>query len=110
MARYHGYVGYAMDVEAYPGVWEEKIIEHEYFGDVLKNRVNMTQSSLVTGNNNIHPKVSINNTISIIGDPFAYGHVYEMRYVTYLGTKWMITSVEVERPRLILTLGGVYNG
>ena len=103
MARYHGYVGYAIDVEAYPGVWEERISEHEYFGDVLKNRINMQQGSVVNA------KITISNSISIIADPFAFEHVYAMRYVTYLGKKLSIVNVSIERPRLILTLGGLYN-
>lgn len=103
MARYHGYVGYAIDVEAYPGVWEERISEHEYFGDVLKNRINMQQGNVVNA------KITISNSISIIADPFAFEHVYAMRYVTYLGKKWSIVNVSIERPRLILTLGGLYN-
>ena len=103
MARYHGYVGYAIDVEAYPGVWEEQISEHEYFGDVLKNRINMQQGSVVNA------KITISNSISIIADPFAFEHVYAMRYVTYLDKKWSIVNVSIERPRLILTLGGLYN-
>ena len=103
MARYHGYVGYAIDVEAYPGVWEEQISEHEYFGDVLKNRINMQQGRVVNA------KITISNSISIIADPFAFEHVYAMRYVTYLGKKWSIVNVSIERPRLILTLGGLYN-
>lgn len=103
MARYHGYVGYAIDVEAYPGVWEEQISEHEYFGDVVKNRMNIQQ------NGNINAKITISNSISIIGDPFAYEHVYAMRYVTYLNKKWTITNIDIQRPRLILTIGGLYN-
>ena len=103
MARYHGYVGYAIDVEAYPGVWEEQISEQEYFGDVLKNRINMQQGNVVNA------KITISNSISIIADPFAFEHVYAMRYVTYLGKKWSIVNVSIERPRLILTLGGLYN-
>lgn len=107
MARYHGYVGYAIDVEAYPGVWEEQISEHEYFGDVLKNRINMQEG--IVRDNLINPKITISNSISIIADPFAFEHVYAMRYVTYLGKKWCIVNVSIERPRLILTLGGLYN-
>ena len=103
MARYHGYVGYAIDVEAYPGVWEEQISEHEYFGDVLKNRINIQQNS------NVNAKITISNSISIIADPFAYEHVYAMRYVTYLNKKWTITNIDIQRPRLILTIGGLYN-
>lgn len=104
MAKYHGYVGYAIDVEAYPGVWEEQITEHEYFGDVIKNRANIQQGATING------QISINNNISIVGDPFAYENFYSMRYITYLGKKWTITNVEIERPRLILTIGGMYNG
>ena len=103
MARYHGYVGYAIDVEAYPGVWEEQISEHEYFGDVIKNRMNIQQ------NGNVNAKITISNSISIIGDTFAYEHVYAMRYVTYLNKKWTITNIDIQRPRLILTIGGLYN-
>lgn len=103
MARYHGYVGYAVDVEAYPGVWEQQISEHEYFGDVIKNRINMQQGSVVNA------KITISNSISIIADPFAYEHVYAMRYVTYLNKKWTITNIDIQRPRLILTIGGLYN-
>lgn len=104
MTKYHGYVGYALDVEAYPGVWEEQITEHEYFGDVIRNKVSMQQ------NNVVNAGITINNSISIIGDPFAYDNFYAIRYATYLGKKWTVTSVEVSRPRLILTLGGVFNG
>lgn len=104
MTKYHGYVGYAVDVEAYPGVWEEQITEHEYFGDVIKNKMSMQQNSSVNAG------ITINNSISIVGDPFAYDHFYAIRYATYLGKKWTVTSVEINRPRLILTLGGVFNG
>ena len=104
MTKYHGYVGYAVDVQAYPGVWEEQITEHEYFGDVIKNRMNIQQTATVNAG------ISISNSISIIGDPFAYDNFYAIRYVTYLGKKWTVTSIEINRPRLILTLGGLYNG
>ena len=104
MTKYHGYVGYAVDVEAYPGVWEEQITEHEYFGDVIKNRMNVQQTTTVNAG------ITISNSISIIGDPFAYDNFYAIRYVTYLGKKWSVTSIEINRPRLILTLGGIYNG
>lgn len=103
MARYHGYVGYGVDVETYPGVWEQQIVERRYFGDVVKNRLNVQQ------NNNINPTLTISNSISIVADPFAYENIYAIRYVTYLNKKWMVSSVSIERPRLILTLGGLYN-
>jgi hypothetical protein len=32
-----------------------------------------------------------------------------MRWLEWKGTKWKVTSVEIERPRMILTIGDVYN-
>ena len=104
MARYHGYVGYGVDTETYPGVWQEVITEHEYFGDVIKNRINVQQD------NSVNAGIKINSNISIIGDPFAYDNLYAIRYVTYLGKKWNVTSIDIERPRLVLSIGGIYNG
>lgn len=104
MAKYHGYVGYAIEVEAYPGVWEPQLIEHEYFGDVVKNRLNVQQGQAV------NPTLTLSNSISIIADAFAYENFYAIRYVTYLGKKWSVTGIEIERPRILLTIGGIYNG
>lgn len=104
MSKYHGYIGYADTAETYPGVWEEQIVEREYYGDVIKNRANIQQNADING------KITISNNISIIGDPFAHEHFYSMRYITYLGKRWCITNIEIEYPRIALTIGGLYNG
>lgn len=103
MAKYHGHVGYGVDMETTPGIWEEVLTEHEYYGEVVKNKTNIITSDTINSG------ISINNTISIIADPFAFENFYNMRYVTYLNKKWNITSIEIERPRIKLTLGGLYN-
>ena len=54
--------------------------------------------------------INVANEISIVADPFANQNFHTMLYVEFMGTKWKITNVEVKRPRLTLTLGGVYNG
>ena len=46
---------------------------------------------------------------SIIADPFAYQNFHAMRYIEWMGAKWKITKVNVQSPRLILSVGGVYN-
>lgn len=104
MAKYHGYIGYGVDTETYPGVWEDVITERDYTGDVLKNRTNIQQNATVSAS------LTLNNYFSIIGDEFAFDNVYSIRYVTYLNKKFKVTGVEIERPRLILTVGGLYNG
>lgn len=104
MARYSGSVGYAVDIETFPGVWDAQIVEHKYYGDVVKNKLSVQQSTTV------NPTLTISNSISIVADAFAFNNYYAIRYITYLGKKWKVTSIEIERPRLILTLGGIYNG
>lgn len=104
MAKFYGIVGYAATGETVDGVWKENpIMERPYFGDVVRN-YKRSQSG-----GNLNDDVSLSNEISIVADPFAYQHCYAIRYVDYMGVRWKVESVEVERPRLILSLGGVYN-
>lgn len=104
MAKFYGKIGYAETVETAPGVWQEQITERDYFGDLNRN-TRTAQSS-----NQLNDNINISNEISILADPFANQNFHLMRYVEYMGTKWKITNVEVQYPRLILTVGGVYNG
>lgn len=104
MAKYYGAIGYAKDVQTAPGVWSQEIEEHFYRGDVLRNNRRWENGQQLNDN------LNINNYISIVGDQYAYDHVFAMRYVHWMGTRWKITNVEVQRPRLLLTIGGVYNG
>lgn len=104
MAKFYGKIGYAETVETAPGVWQEQITERDYFGDLNRN-IRTAQSS-----NQLNDNINISNEISILADPFANQNFHLMRYVEYMGTKWKITNVEVQYPRLILTVGGVYNG
>ena len=104
MAKFYGKIGYAETLETSPGVWQEQITERDYFGDLNRN-TRTAQSS-----NQLNDNINISNEISILADPFANQNFHLMRYVEYMGTKWKVTSVEVQYPRLILTVGGVYNG
>lgn len=104
MAKYYGVIGYAATVQTEPGIYEEQIIETEYMGDVLRNTRRLREGS------KINDDITISNQISIIADPYASNNFHAMRYVTFMGAKWKISDVEVQYPRLILTLGGLYNG
>lgn len=103
MAKFYGPIGYAQSAEIRPGVWEDVITERYYFGDVIRNTRRLQSGDRVNDN------IEISNEISILADPFANGNFHAMRYVRFMGTKWKITNVEVSYPRLILTIGGVYN-
>lgn len=104
MAKYCGMIGYAGLVEIEPGIWEDGITEREAIGDMLSNYRSLDNSG------DINDNINIANKISIVADPYAINNFHSMRYATYMGAKWKIKNVEVNHPRLILTLGGVYNG
>jgi hypothetical protein len=104
MAKWYGKIGYAETAEVRPGVFKEQITEREYFGDVLQNTRRLQTSDKVNDD------INVSNRISIIADPFANENFHSMRYLSFMGTKWKVATVEVSYPRLILTLGGVYNG
>ena len=104
MAKYYGCIGFAITEETRPGVWEEVITEKTYFGDLIRNTKRYQVSE------GLNDDINIANEISIIADPFANENFHAMRYVEFMGTKWKINSVEVQYPRLILSIGGVYNG
>ena len=104
MAKWYGKVGYAITNEVEPGVWENKITEREHYGDAISNRFNHQN------NNNVNDGIRLSNIISIIADPFANQHCSDMVYVEYMGAKWKIESFEPQFPRILSTIGGVYNG
>jgi len=104
MARYYGKVGYGTSVETKPGIWNNVIVEKQYFGDVIRNIRQLREGERVNGD------LSMNNSISIVADAYANANFMNIRYVEWVGTLWTVSDVEVRSPRLLLTLGGVYNG
>ena len=103
MAKWYGTIGYGVTEETSPSVWTETITERNYYGDLLQN------SRRLQTTDKVNDDIQITNQISIVCDPYAYENFHSMRYATFMGTKWKITDVEVAFPRMILTLGGVYN-
>lgn len=104
MAKFFGKIGFETTVETSQDIYEESIIEKDYYGDVIRNR------RLLQSNSKINEDINISNQISIVADPFANNNFHSMRYVEWMGSKWKITDVEVQYPRLILSIGGLYNG
>lgn len=102
MAKYFGKIGFAKNKKV-AGVVTEEIAEREYYGDLNRN------TRRLQSGDKVNDDIDISNEISIVADPYAVQNFHTMRYATYMGAKWKISSVEVQFPRLILTLGGVYN-
>ena len=103
MGKYCGVIGYGVSLETKPGVWKNEITERTICGDVIKN------SRRLDANENLNDNIVVSNRISFLADPYACQNFHLIKYVSYMGTLWKVTTVEEEYPRLILTLGGVYN-
>lgn len=103
MAKWYGMIGYGRTVETSPSVFNEEVIERPYYGDIGRDTRRLQTSDKVNDD------IVISNQLSIVSDPYACDNFHSMRYATYLGTKWKITDVEVQFPRLILSLGSEYN-
>lgn len=104
MAKYYGEIGYGEAVEISPGVWQDTMVELPYYGDVIRNTRRLNDGEY------LNDDLSVSNSISIVADAYANLHFFAMRYIRWAGTLWKVSDVEVQSPRLILRLGGVYNG
>ena len=104
MAKYFGSIGYAETTETSPGIVKEQIVSRDYYGDVIRNNRRLENSDKVNDD------INITNQISIVSDPYAIDNFWKIRYATFMGQKWKVKDVNVEFPRLILTLGGLYHG
>lgn len=106
MAKFHGKIGFALDVESPPesGIWVKSITEREYYGDVIKESRQFTNASQVNDN------LTLSNRVSIISDAFANANLVSLAYVVVNGVYWKVSNIDINRPRLVLSFGGVYNG
>ena len=104
MAKFYGKVGFISYEEDEGGVYKEKRSERYYRGDII--RISRRYESA----DKLNDDLTLGNEISILADGFAIENFQSLRYVNYLGANWKITSATVERPRIILQIGGVYNG
>jgi hypothetical protein len=106
MARFFGEVGYGDSVETpiNSGVWVDVITEFPYQGDVIRNTRKLEEGESVNAD------ITVGNSISVVADEYAFEHFFKIKYVRWAGVLWTVTMVEVRSPRLILSLGSVYNG
>ena len=104
MAKFYGPIGYGSSTETAPGVYVDVVTEKNYYGDVISHNRGLQDGEGLNSN------IVVNNTISIVADEFMYANYFAIRYIRWNGVLWTVTKVEVKRPRLILSLGEVYNG
>jgi len=103
MAKYAGNVGYVIPKNTSPGVWTPQVTTKFMRGDVLNL---VTRSSDYS---KINEDISLTHRISIVADAFAFDNFMHIRFIEWKGVKWKVNSAEINRPRIILNIGGVYN-
>lgn len=102
--RFYGPIGYFNTVETSPGVWEKIITEVYAYGDVKRN------SRGLSSGEEVNSDLTVGNSISIVADEYANEHFHAIQYLKWQGALWTVSNVLAEPPRLILRLGGLYNG
>lgn len=110
MERFYGEVGYVMTKEVRPGVYEEQREERYYYGNVKKMYLRWGGDNRSADSGSVNEDITPTNQINILADDFAFKNVGAIRYVKWMGVYWKVTNFEISHPRILLTLGGVYNG
>lgn len=108
MAKFSGVIAFATSVEVTPGVWDDQIVERHYRGDILQNTRRWDIITRQSGQQ-INDDFKVSNLISVLADTYCYHNIPNIKYITWLGVKWKVTKADVDRPRIIFTIGDVYN-
>lgn len=104
MARYSGEIGYGVPTMTSPGVYDDLITERHYYGDVRQS------FNKFRGSDSVNENARLQNIIEILADEYVWSNIDQIRYVKWNGIRWKVSGIEVKRPRLVLTVGEVYNG
>jgi hypothetical protein len=105
MTKWFGKVGYSETVETAPGVWIPQDTVREYYGDIKRNTTRWAGNS-----DSANDDLTVSTQISIMADPFAIEKFYSMKWIEFMGVKWKVIIADPQPPRILITLGGVWNG
>lgn len=101
--KYYGNLGFVEYEETAPGVFKETIKEYSYYGDTVRAISHWQGAEKVTDD------VKLNNQISVVLDPYALENYANLRYISFMNSKWEVSAVEIQYPRLIVSFGGLYH-
>ena len=100
--KWYGEIAFSGQVETEPDSFEERLIKKKFMGDMLRSH-NINDS-----NTNINIDVSLSNQLSVLLDPFLQNNFHKIVYVEFMGTKWTVSSVDIQDRRLLITFGKLY--
>lgn len=103
--KFSGKAGFRIDdVEIEPGVYKPQVVVKAIKGSVVSNSYQHQNSDKSTIDN-----VRITNQLSIVANQFLNKHITNLMYVEFQGVKWKVESFDIQPPRVVVSLGGVYN-
>lgn len=109
MSKWCGKIGLAIcaeeDPENNPGVWTDIIKEVPAKGEIIK-----TSYRYQSNTDSTNDDISLNMSLSIISNTYLTNNFQSIKYITYKNGVWSVTGVSLENRRLILSIGGIYNG
>lgn len=105
MSKFYGKIGYIKTTESKPGIWSENEITKDSYGDIINS-----SNKYTTDNSSTNDNIDISMVLSIILDEYIINNLRYIKFVEYMGVKWKVTKFEIKHPRILLTLGGIYNG
>ena len=104
MNRYSGVIGVRGEpVETSPGIFDDGLFEVHVTGKVYRKHSRWSQGEAS------QDEIQINHVIKFIPTDSILSNLDGVAYATYQGTKWVVRSLEYNRPSLEISLGGVYN-
>lgn len=107
MSRFYGAIGFELDQrETAPGIYESSTVEERNYSGMLHKNFRKFESTA----NGVNDNMVLENRISIVCDNYMADNWPMIRYAVCNGVKWKVERAEIKRPRIFLTLGGVWNG
>ena len=104
MSKFWGPIGINRGpVQTAPGILEVVIEELEVSGEMRQLQLRWPQARMQEG-------LSANHVLSIVTPEDSDIDFTEVVYIVWQSRKWSVTSIQYKRPRVELTLGGLYNG
>jgi hypothetical protein len=111
MAKFTGSVGYVTQEESSPGVWSPVDTIRPMKGDIIKqSATSQNDYRAVTSGNKVNSDITLGHRVSLFGDAYAFKNYFDIKWIEIDGLKWAVTSVELQRPRILISLGGMWNG
>lgn len=110
MAKFAGLVGYVTQEESAPGVWSPVENPKPMKGDIIRQSSTNGNGSRIGDTGKVNDDITLGHRVSLLGDAYAFENYFSIKWVQIGSKKWTVTSVEMQRPRVIVSLGGLWNG